>query len=68
MMMWGQLPSLAMTLSRSMVSTFPTMSSSVLGRCCVHTESGWLLLVEREKRETRFVRVREGILSAAWTP
>lgn len=34
MMMCGQLPSLAITLSRSIVSVFPTMSSSVLGRCC----------------------------------
>lgn len=34
MMMCGQLPSLAMTLRRSIVSTLPTMSSSVFGRCC----------------------------------
>lgn len=32
--MCGQLPSLAITFSRSIVSVFPTMSSSVLGRCC----------------------------------
>lgn len=33
MMMWGQFPSLAITFRRSIVSTLPTMSESVLGRC-----------------------------------
>ena len=32
MMIWGQLPSLAITFSRSIVSAFPTMSSSTSGR------------------------------------
>lgn len=34
MMMCGQFPSRAMTLSRSIVSVLPTMSASSRGRCC----------------------------------